>query len=290
MKKDKSLIIAVLFSFIILSILGYVFMYKSDDIANQAESDGKRITISFSDQKLKGLQEKLDQIEIIEPEPEEELFLKEEVLADNQQPIIALLIYGLGAIDSSIIMGLPKEINLGIPDNDKYISNETINSYSTMVDISIKDGYGQKISDFLNNQSQGIYSSEKSSLSDEDMELFLSFLKERNIIYLYGEKEDSSKIQSLARKISFPILINDVILDDIISSEMINENLVKLEKIAKQKGYAIGMGSTYPLTIELLLKWIPTLEQKGIKILPIEEFFNVSKKYESKNILKQVSQ
>ena len=289
MKRDKYSVIVVLLSLITLSMLGYVFIYKCDDAFNQAELDGKRIIISFVDQNLINLQSKLEQIDIIEPEPEEEILSKQDVFIDNQ-PVIALLIYGLGSIDSSLITNLPQEVTIGIPDNEKYMSNDTINSHATMVDISIKDGYSQKIADFLSQKSQGIYSSEKSSLSDEDMELFLSCLKEKNVIYLYGQKEGSSKIQESARKISFPILINDVILDDIISSEMINENLSNLERIAKQKGYAIGMGSTYPLTIELLLKWVQTLEKKGIKIVPIEDLFQISKRYNGENILKQVSQ
>ena len=288
MKRDQYSV-TVMLSLIILFMLGYVFIYKYDDILNQSELDGKRITISFVDQNFINMQSQLEQIEIIEPEPEEEILSKEDSLIETKS-VIALLIYGLGSIDSSLITDLPKEINLGVPDNEKYMSNDIINSHSTMVDISMKDGYGQKISEFLNNKSQGIYSSEKSSISDEEIESFLKSLKEKNIIYLYGEKKDSLNIQQIAKKISFPILVNDVILDDIISSEMINENLVKLEKSAKQKGYAIGMGSTYPLTIELLRKWIPTLEKKGIKIISIKDFFEVSKNYNSENILKQVSQ
>ena len=147
MKRDQYSV-TVMLSLIILFMLGYVFIYKYDDILNQSELDGKRITISFVDQNFINMQSQLEQIEIIEPEPEEEILSKEDSLIETKS-VIALLIYGLGSIDSSLITDLPKEINLGVPDNEKYMSNDIINSHSTMVDISMKDGYGQKISEFL---------------------------------------------------------------------------------------------------------------------------------------------
>ena len=75
---------------------------------------------------------------------------------------------------------------------------------------------------------------------------------------------------------SFHILANDVILDEVISTEAINEKLFELEKIAQKDGYAIAMGSSNPLTVELLTKWISSLEAKGIKLIPINDLYKIT--------------
>jgi hypothetical protein len=131
--------------------------------------------------------------------------------------------------------------------------------------------------EFLQNlsDSQIIYND-----SDEcfigDAELFLSRLKEKNIIYLCGEQDKKAIVYQLAEKMSFHILANDVILDKVVSTEAINEKLFELEKVAQKNGYAIAISSSNSLTVELLNEWISSLEAKGIKLIPINDLYQIT--------------
>jgi len=49
----------------------------------------------------------------------------------------------------------------------------------------------------------------------------------------------------------------------------IEKNLVALEELAQQTGFAVGTGYAYPATIEEITRWAKSLEEKGIVLVPI---------------------
>jgi len=92
-------------------------------------------------------------------------------------------------------------------------------------------------------------------------------------LFLYGVGARNSALQQLAEKEGYPLLINDAIIDQEISSEAIHEKLASLEEIAKTKGIAIGFGNPYPITTEILNEWINTLDNKGIRLVGLHELY-----------------
>ena len=49
----------------------------------------------------------------------------------------------------------------------------------------------------------------------------------------------------------------------------IDAALVERERIARETGAAVGMALPYPVSIERLLAWIPTLPGKGLVLAPV---------------------
>ena len=212
------------------------------------------------------------------------------------------------------ILELPSEVSFGFASSaEEDINNPLINTHNIMLNIplepedySVEDNDTQAL--LLNNSSseniqrlnkvldklqnnQGVYSlgDEKYTSSLSEVELLLDNLKQKNLVYLCGQRDKNAIVYQLAEKMSFHILANDVILDEVISHEAINKKLLELEEIAKQNGSAVAIASSYPLTIELLKNWLPSLEDKGIRIIPINDFYTITEQRKIKNIQKQVN-
>jgi DNA-binding response OmpR family regulator len=61
----------------------------------------------------------------------------------------------------------------------------------------------------------------------------------------------------------------ELVLDLTQRADAIDKELARLEQIARQKGFAIASASALPLTIERLARWSRTLEQRGLRLVPV---------------------
>lgn len=52
------------------------------------------------------------------------------------------------------------------------------------------------------------------------------------------------------------------------SADEISQQLLVLETTARERGAALGTSMPFPVSIDLLIEWIPTLEEKGIALAP----------------------
>lgn len=306
-------IVAISSSFlalILLLILGYVFFIKRPNIIQESEINGQKIKVSISAIKSDKIFSKTEQENLIEDDNEnlndfirnnKDLNQKQDLgiaIKDNGQPIITIIIGDLGLSDNEKI-SLPEEINFGVSSYAENFLNESNNQLLINIPLESNDSFSEdripqtllindtkqnnliKLDNILNkyNNYQAVYSSsdERYSSSENAIEFLLENLKQRNLIYLCGIKDKNALIYKIAKKINFPILANDINLDNIISEEAIQDNLIELENIAHLQGNAIAIGSAYPLTIEEIKKWVPTLAEKGIRILTIKDFYETVK-------------
>ena len=74
---------------------------------------------------------------------------------------------------------------------------------------------------------------------------------------------------SVAAELGVPHLVRDVFLDNDPSAAAIEAQLAELERIARERGYAIGIGHPYPSTLEVLNRWLPGLAARGIVAVPV---------------------
>jgi polysaccharide deacetylase 2 family uncharacterized protein YibQ len=61
----------------------------------------------------------------------------------------------------------------------------------------------------------------------------------------------------------------DVVIDAVQRAPEIDAALARLEKIAREKGSAVGYGVALPVTIERLSRWAKTVESRGITLVPV---------------------
>jgi hypothetical protein len=60
-----------------------------------------------------------------------------------------------------------------------------------------------------------------------------------------------------------------VVLDSRPRASAIDDQLARLEAIAREKGSAIGVASALPVSIERIAQWAKTLEGRGVQLVPL---------------------
>ncbi len=162
-----------------------------------------------------------------------------------------------------IVLGVPMETeNYNINDPGPYAlikaSSKEDNITRLKMLLGLIDGYS------------AIYSNQKEVFSNSinSVKPILEELKKQRKYYIYGKGYADFSLIQVANGLNYPLLVNDVLLDDDISSKAINQKLRDIEKIAKEKGYVVAMAHPYPITIRMLERWLPDVEEKGLKIVP----------------------
>ncbi len=105
--------------------------------------------------------------------------------------------------------------------------------------------------------------------ADAKLTPVLSVLHDHGLIFVDTHSNPLSSVGGLARELKVPYAAADVSIDATASRDAIDQALVKLEGIAKEKGKAVGIAGTYPVTFERLGEWIKSLNAKGIVLAPI---------------------
>lgn len=106
----------------------------------------------------------------------------------------------------------------------------------------------------------------------DDVQALQPILKEiagRGLLYLDDGSGFSSKAKPAANEVGVPFLQGNIILDDGRSVALIKKNLQALEKLARRKGYAIGVASAFPKSVQQIGLWIKQAEKRGIEIVPV---------------------
>ena len=97
----------------------------------------------------------------------------------------------------------------------------------------------------------------------------LEEVKSRGLIYLDDGTAARSTAGQIARDLGLDYSVSQVLIDDQRNAEEIELALKKLEAIAQEKGFAIGVGTSLPLTIGRVAEWARQLKGKGIELIPI---------------------
>ncbi|MDA0656271.1 MAG: divergent polysaccharide deacetylase family protein [Proteobacteria bacterium] len=101
------------------------------------------------------------------------------------------------------------------------------------------------------------------------MKIVLQTLKNRGLLFLDSKTNKDTRGYRLAKSLSVPHAVRDVFIDHVISEESITRQLRLLEKIARERGGAIGIGHPHDATIAALKIWIPAAKKRGIVFVPI---------------------
>ena len=107
------------------------------------------------------------------------------------------------------------------------------------------------------------------SASDTALTPVFKDISSRGLAYLDDGSSQRSLSMATASAMGLPATRADITIDTSLKSGDIDEALLKLERIAKDKGVAIGVGSALPLTLDRVVRWSKTLEQKGIVLVPV---------------------
>jgi hypothetical protein len=110
--------------------------------------------------------------------------------------------------------------------------------------------------------------------SAEALRPVLTTLRDRGLVFVDARTTPRSVAASLATTLGLPRAINDRLIDQQAARAPIDAMLADVEKVAMETGNAVAMGQPYPVTLERLAAWLPTLEGKGIALAPITALLN----------------
>jgi len=102
------------------------------------------------------------------------------------------------------------------------------------------------------------------------MKIILTDLKKRNLFFL-DSFTGKTVCKELAKDIAIPYARRQVFLDNKNEPRYILGQIELLAKIARQSGYAIGIGHDRQKTLEVLEKVVPELKKRGFRFVRVSE-------------------
>jgi uncharacterized protein len=97
----------------------------------------------------------------------------------------------------------------------------------------------------------------------------LAALGKRGLLFFDNGASSRSVAAETAGRVSTSAVTGAVILDAVQSREAIDAKLAELESRARAEGAAAASGFLYPVTIQEVAQWAPTLEKRGLVLAPI---------------------
>ncbi len=106
------------------------------------------------------------------------------------------------------------------------------------------------------------------------MEPLMMELGQRGLLYLDDGTSARSLAQDLAPAKGVPLASGDGVIDNAKNRGDILKKLDELERIARAKGYALGTGSAFDVTVDAVISWVGEAKKRGIEIVPVSALAN----------------
>ena len=115
--------------------------------------------------------------------------------------------------------------------------------------------------------------------SEQDaMAAIMEELATRCLGYIDDGSSARSRAPELATQDGVPIAVVDTQIDAAQDRSSILKKLDELEATARAKGFALGTGSAFDVTVDAVASWANEAKMRGIEIVPISAVANDPKK------------
>ena len=91
----------------------------------------------------------------------------------------------------------------------------------------------------------------------------------RGLLYLDDGSSARSVASELALKSGVPFAEGDAMIDAVRDRGEVLKKLDELERTARAKGFAIGTGSAFDVTVDAVAAWVNEARKRGIEIVPV---------------------
>lgn len=113
------------------------------------------------------------------------------------------------------------------------------------------------------------YMGARFSADRDAMAPLMAELGARGLLYLDDGSSARSVAEELAKGNRVPFASGDAAIDAVLDRGEILEKLDELERIARAKGFAIGTGSAFDVTVDAVAGWVNEAKKRGIEIVPV---------------------
>jgi polysaccharide deacetylase 2 family uncharacterized protein YibQ len=112
-------------------------------------------------------------------------------------------------------------------------------------------------------------------VADENaMEPVMQDLARRGLLYLDDGSSARSVAPQLALKDGVPFAQGDLTIDTSRNRGDILKKLDQLEATARAKGFAVGTGSAFQVTVDTIADWIAEAAKRGVEVVPVTAVMN----------------
>jgi polysaccharide deacetylase 2 family uncharacterized protein YibQ len=106
-------------------------------------------------------------------------------------------------------------------------------------------------------------------VTDAAMQPIVREAAKRGLGYFDDGSAPRSVASAAAAAQTMPFAMADVAIDAVPTSAEIDRALAKLESLAKDRGFAVGVASALPISIERIAAWVKALESHGVMLAPL---------------------
>jgi polysaccharide deacetylase 2 family uncharacterized protein YibQ len=217
-----------------------------------------------------------------------------------KMPAIAIVIGGLGvgaAKTTDAIMKLPAAVTLGFTpygsDPGKLVERARVQRHEVLLQIPMEPfdypdndpGPQTLLATASNEQNldrmlwhmsrfQGYvgvanFMGARFVATDAAMQPVVRDAGKRGLAYFDDGSTPRSVAAAAAEGQAMPFARADLAIDMVPTSADIDKALAKLESTARERGYAVGVASALPISIERIGAWAKTLESRGVMLVPL---------------------
>jgi polysaccharide deacetylase 2 family uncharacterized protein YibQ len=192
---------------------------------------------------------------------------------------IAILPYSPWAVESAYIAqsyGLEVILHLPMESINDHESNEATKGliHSAMSEEEILITLEDNLAKVPFIQGVNNHMGSKITAQRQLMMPILKTLKEKNLYFIDSVTTGKSIAYQLARQLHIPTAERHVFLDTEEDEESIRESLVKLFRLARRRGEAVGICHPLETTVKVLLEYLPRIEDFGCEAVSASEILH----------------
>lgn len=121
----------------------------------------------------------------------------------------------------------------------------------------------------------------------QPMQWLMQAFSKENKYFIDSRTTNDSVALKAARAHNIPSETRDVFIDHHLDEASINKQLEQLRAVAERNGTALAIGHPFPETLAVLEKWIPKMQQQGIKFVYVSELIDIRQQKRMLLALKQ---
>jgi polysaccharide deacetylase 2 family uncharacterized protein YibQ len=94
-------------------------------------------------------------------------------------------------------------------------------------------------------------------------------MKKRGLVFLEDTPSGRSVVADIGARVGLQVRATQVVIDSDQNAKAIAKALQALEQDARRSGLAIASGTGLDVTIEEVVEWVKTLNDRGILLVPL---------------------
>lgn len=178
-----------------------------------------------------------------------------------------------------VILHLPMESETGLPS---WLGPKPIKC--SMSDEEIRNIVVEGLEEVKWAKGMNNHMGSKAIKDKRVMQQILKVARENDLFFLDSKTTNNTIAKEVATEMHVVYLSRDVFLDNSKKEKEIKDAMIKLEKIALQKGYAVGIGHVGgqggKVTINTINKMAKELKESGIEFIYLSELDSILNGYE----------